>query len=320
MSHIYTSADQLIGNTPLLELTHIEQAFQLKARILAKLEYFNPAGSVKDRIAKSMIDEAERTGQLKPGSVIIEPTSGNTGIGLASAAAARGYRLILVMPETMSVERRQLMKAYGAELVLTEGEKGMKGAIAKAEELAAEIPDSFLPGQFTNPSNPKAHREGTGPEIYADTDGKVDIFVAGIGTGGTITGVGEYLKAQDPAIRVIAVEPASSPVLSAGFAGAHKIQGIGAGFVPDVLNSDIYDEIIPVEDEDAFTTGRLIGQQEGILVGISSGAAVWAAIQAAQRQENVGKTIVVLLPDTGDRYLSTPLFADSCHNSGSPSP
>lgn len=320
MERIYQSADQLIGNTPLLELTHIEQAFQLKARILAKLEYFNPAGSVKDRIAKAMIDDAELSGRLKPGSVIIEPTSGNTGIGLASVAAARGYRIILVMPETMSVERRQLMKAYGAELVLTEGAKGMKGAIAKAEELAAEIPDSFLPGQFTNPSNPKAHREGTGPEIYADTDGKVDIFVAGIGTGGTITGVGEYLKAQDPAIRVIAVEPASSPVLSAGFAGAHKIQGIGAGFVPDVLNSDIYDEIIPVEDEDAFTTGRLIGQQEGILVGISSGAAVWAAIQAAQRQENVGKTIVVLLPDTGDRYLSTPLFADSCHNSGSPSP
>ena len=320
MERIYQSADQLIGNTPLLELTHIEQTFQLKARILAKLEYFNPAGSVKDRIAKAMIDDAEFSGRLKPGSVIIEPTSGNTGIGLASVAAARGYRIILVMPETMSVERRQLMKAYGAELVLTEGAKGMKGAIAKAEELAAEIPDSFLPGQFTNPSNPKAHREGTGPEIYADTDGKVDIFVAGIGTGGTITGVGEYLKAQDPAIRVIAVEPASSPVLSAGFAGAHKIQGIGAGFVPDVLNSDIYDEIIPVEDEDAFTTGRLIGQQEGILVGISSGAAVWAAIQAAQRQENVGKTIVVLLPDTGDRYLSTPLFADSCHNSGSPSP
>ena len=320
MKRIYQSADQLIGNTPLLELTHIEQTFQLKARILAKLEYFNPAGSVKDRIAKAMIDDAELSGRLKPGSVIIEPTSGNTGIGLASVAAARGYRIILVMPETMSVERRQLMKAYGAELVLTEGAKGMKGAIAKAEELAAEIPDSFLPGQFTNPSNPKAHREGTGPEIYADTDGKVDIFVVGIGTGGTITGVGEYLKAQDPAIRVIAVEPASSPVLSAGFAGAHKIQGIGAGFVPDVLNSDIYDEIIPVEDEDAFTTGRLIGQQEGILVGISSGAAVWAAIQAAQRQENVGKTIVVLLPDTGDRYLSTPLFADSCHNSGSPSP
>ena len=320
MKRIYQSADQLIGNTPLLELTHIEQTFQLKARILAKLEYFNPAGSVKDRIAKAMIDDAELSGRLKPGSVIIEPTSGNTGIGLASVAAARGYRIILVMPETMSVERRQLMKAYGAELVLTEGAKGMKGAIAKAEELAAEIPDSFLPGQFTNPSTPKAHREGTGPEIYADTDGKVDIFVVGIGTGGTITGVGEYLKAQDPAIRVIAVEPASSPVLSAGFAGAHKIQGIGAGFVPDVLNSDIYDEIIPVEDEDAFTTGRLIGQQEGILVGISSGAAVWAAIQAAQRQENVGKTIVVLLPDTGDRYLSTPLFADSCHNSGSPSP
>lgn len=310
MSHIYTSADQLIGNTPLLELTHIEQAFQLKARILAKLEYFNPAGSVKDRIAKSMIDEAERTGQLKPGSVIIEPTSGNTGIGLASAAAARGYRLILVMPETMSVERRQLMKAYGAELVLTEGEKGMKGAIAKAEELASEIPNSFLPGQFINPSNPKAHRETTGPEIYQDTDGAVDIFVAGVGTGGTITGVGEYLKSKKPDVQIVAVEPASSAVLSTGVAGAHKIQGIGAGFVPDVLNQTIYDEIIPVEDQKAFETGRLMARQEGVLVGISSGAALWAAMEVAKRRENEGKTIVVLLPDTGDRYLSTPLFAD----------
>lgn len=310
MSHIYTSADQLIGNTPLLELTHIEQAFQLKARILAKLEYFNPAGSVKDRIAKSMIDEAERTGQLKPGSVIIEPTSGNTGIGLASAAAARGYRLILVMPETMSVERRQLMKAYGAELVLTEGEKGMKGAIAKAEELASEIPNSFLPGQFINPSNPKAHRETTGPEIYRDTDGAVDIFVAGVGTGGTITGVGEYLKSKKPDVQIVAVEPASSAVLSTGVAGAHKIQGIGAGFVPDVLNQTIYDEIIPVEDQKAFETGRLMARQEGVLVGISSGAALWAAMEVAKRRENEGKTIVVLLPDTGDRYLSTPLFAD----------
>ena len=310
MSHIYTSADQLIGNTPLLELTHIEQAFQLKARILAKLEYFNPAGSVKDRIAKSMIDEAERTGQLKPGSVIIEPTSGNTGIGLASAAAARGYRLILVMPETMSVERRQLMKAYGAELVLTEGEKGMKGAIAKAEELASEIPNSFLPGQFINPSNPKAHRETTGPEIYRDTDGAVDIFVAGVGTGGTITGVGEYLKSRKPDVQIVAVEPASSAVLSTGVAGAHKIQGIGAGFVPDVLNQTIYDEIIPVEDQKAFETGRLMARQEGVLVGISSGAALWAAMEVAKRRENEGKTIVVLLPDTGDRYLSTPLFAD----------
>ena len=306
MSHIYTSADQLIGNTPLLELTHIEQAFQLKARILAKLEYFNPAGSVKDRIAKSMIDEAERTGQLKPGSVIIEPTSGNTGIGLASAAAARGYRLILVMPETMSVERRQLMKAYGAELVLTEGEKGMKGAIAKAEELASEIPNSFLPGQFINPSNPKAHRETTGPEIYQDTDGAVDIFVAGVGTGGTITGVGEYLKSKKPDVQIVAVEPASSAVLSTGVAGAHKIQGIGAGFVPDVLNQTIYDEIIPVEDQKAFETGRLMARQEGVLVGISSGAALWAAMEVAKRRENEGKTIVVLLPDTGDRYLSTP--------------
>lgn len=310
MSHIYTSADQLIGNTPLLELTHIEQAFQLKARILAKLEYLNPAGSVKDRIAKAMIDDAERAGRLKPGSVIIEPTSGNTGIGLASVATARGYRLILVMPETMSVERRQLMKAYGAELVLTEGAKGMKGAIAKAEELAAEIPDSFLPGQFVNPSNPKAHRENTGPEIFRDTDGAVDIFIAGVGTGGTITGVGEYLKAHKPSVRIIAVEPAASAVLSTGIAGAHKIQGIGAGFIPDVLNTKIYDEIIPVEDKYAFATGKLIGRQEGILVGISSGAAVWAAIEVAKRPENEGKTIVALLPDTGDRYLSTPLFAD----------
>ena len=310
MSHIYTSADQLIGNTPLLELTHIEKAFQLKARILAKLEYLNPAGSVKDRIAKAMIDDAERAGRLKPGSVIIEPTSGNTGIGLASVATARGYRLILVMPETMSVERRQLMKAYGAELVLTEGEKGMKGAIAKAEELAAEIPDSFLPGQFVNPSNPKAHRENTGPEIFRDTDGAVDIFIAGVGTGGTITGTGEYLKAHKPSVRIIAVEPAASAVLSTGIAGAHKIQGIGAGFIPDVLNTKIYDEIIPVEDKYAFATGKLIGRQEGILVGISSGAAVWAAIEVAKRPENEGKTIVALLPDTGDRYLSTPLFAD----------
>lgn len=310
MSHIYTSADQLIGNTPLLELTHIEQAFQLKARILAKLEYLNPAGSVKDRIAKAMIDDAERAGRLKPGSVIIEPTSGNTGIGLASVATARGYRLILVMPETMSVERRQLMKAYGAELVLTEGAKGMKGAIAKAEELAAEIPDSFLPGQFVNPSNPKAHRENTGPEIFRDTDGAVDIFIAGVGTGGTITGTGEYLKAHKPSVRIIAVEPAASAVLSTGVAGAHKIQGIGAGFIPDVLNTKIYDEIIPVEDKYAFATGKLIGRQEGILVGISSGAAVWAAIEVAKRPENEGKTIVALLPDTGDRYLSTPLFAD----------
>lgn len=310
MSRIYTSADQLIGNTPLLELTHIEEAFGLKARILAKLEYLNPAGSVKDRIAKAMIDEAERSGRLKPGSVIIEPTSGNTGIGLASVAAAKGYRIILVMPETMSVERRQLMKAYGAELVLTEGAKGMKGAIAKAEELAAEIPNSFLPGQFVNPANPQAHRESTGPEIFRDTDGQVDIFVAGVGTGGTITGVGEYLKAQKPEVLIVAVEPAASPVLSAGTAGAHKIQGIGAGFVPDVLNTKIYDEIIPVENEHAFAAGNLIGKQEGILVGISSGAAVWAAIEVAKRKENEGKTIVVLLPDTGDRYLSTPLFAE----------
>lgn len=310
MSRIYTSADQLIGNTPLLELTHIEEAFGLKARILAKLEYLNPAGSVKDRIAKAMIDDAERSGRLKPGSVIIEPTSGNTGIGLASVAAAKGYRVILVMPETMSVERRQLMKAYGAELVLTEGAKGMKGAIAKAEELAAEIPNSFLPGQFVNPANPQAHRESTGPEIFRDTDGQVDIFVAGVGTGGTITGVGEYLKAQKPEVRIVAVEPAASPVLSTGTAGAHKIQGIGAGFVPNVLNTKIYDEIIPVENENAFAAGNLIGKQEGILVGISSGAAVWAAIEVAKRKENEGKTIVVLLPDTGDRYLSTPLFAE----------
>jgi cysteine synthase A len=310
MSRIYTSADQLIGNTPLLELTHIEEAFGLKARILAKLEYLNPAGSVKDRIAKAMIDDAERSGRLKPGSVIIEPTSGNTGIGLASVAAAKGYRVILVMPETMSVERRQLMKAYGAELVLTEGAKGMKGAIAKAEELAAEIPNSFLPGQFVNPANPQAHRESTGPEIFRDTDGQVDIFVAGVGTGGTITGVGEYLKAQKPEVRIVAVEPAASPVLSTGTAGAHKIQGIGAGFVPDVLNTKIYDEIIPVENGNAFAAGNLIGKQEGILVGISSGAAVWAAIEVAKRKENEGKTIVVLLPDTGDRYLSTPLFAE----------
>lgn len=310
MSRIYTSADQLIGNTPLLELTHIEEAFGLKARILAKLEYLNPAGSVKDRIAKAMIDEAERSGRLKPGSVIIEPTSGNTGIGLASVAAAKGYRVILVMPETMSVERRQLMKAYGAELVLTEGTKGMKGAIAKADELAAEIPNSFLPGQFVNPANPQAHRESTGPEIFRDTDGQVDIFVAGVGTGGTITGVGEYLKAQKPEVLIVAVEPAASPVLSAGTAGAHKIQGIGAGFVPDVLNTKIYDEIILVENENAFAAGNLISKQEGILVGISSGAAVWAAIEVAKRKENEGKTIVVLLPDTGDRYLSTPLFAE----------
>ncbi|MBP3452555.1 MAG: cysteine synthase A [Clostridia bacterium] len=310
MSHIYTSADQLIGNTPLLELTHIEKEFGLKARILAKLEYFNPAGSVKDRIAKAMIDEAEASGKLVPGSVIIEPTSGNTGIGLAAVAAARGYHIIIVMPETMSVERRQLMKAYGAELVLTEGAKGMKGAIAKAQELAAEIPGSFIPGQFVNPANPQAHRSTTGPEIWADTDGAVDIFVAGVGTGGTVTGVGEYLKGQNPAVKVVAVEPASSAVLSTGVAGAHKIQGIGAGFVPDVLNTAVYDEIIPVTNEDAFATGKLIGRKEGVLVGISSGAATWAAIELAKREENAGKTIVVLLPDTGDRYLSTPLFAD----------
>ncbi|MGN0803524.1 MAG: cysteine synthase A [Candidatus Faecivicinus sp.] len=309
MSHVYTSADQLIGKTPLLELTHLEKKLGLNARILAKLEYFNPAGSVKDRIARTMIDDAEAAGQLKPGSVIIEPTSGNTGIGLAAVAAARGYRIIIVMPETMSVERRQLMKAYGAELVLTEGSKGMKGAIAKASELAAEIPNSFIPGQFVNPSNPKAHRETTGPEIYEDTDGEVDIFVAGVGTGGTITGVGEYLKARKPSVQVVAVEPASSPVLSTGTAGAHKIQGIGAGFVPDVLNTKVYDEIITVTNEDAFETGRQIGRSEGVLVGISSGAAVWAAIEMAKRPENAGKTIVALLPDTGDRYLSTPLFA-----------
>ncbi|MBQ8164653.1 MAG: cysteine synthase A [Clostridia bacterium] len=310
MSNIYTSADQLIGKTPLLELTHIEKKYNLKARILAKLEYFNPAGSVKDRIAKAMIDDAEASGKLKPGSVIIEPTSGNTGIGLASVAAARGYRIILVMPETMSVERRQLMKAYGAELVLTEGSKGMKGAIAKAGELAAEIPDSFIPGQFINPANPKAHRESTGPEIYEDTDGNVDFFVAGVGTGGTVTGVGEYLKSKNPSVKVVAVEPASSAVLSTGVAGAHKIQGIGAGFVPEVLNTGIYDEIITVENEDAFATGKLIGQNEGVLVGISSGAAAWAAVELAKRPENEGKTIVVLLPDTGDRYLSTPLFSE----------
>ena len=309
MSTIYTSADQLIGKTPLLELTHLEQDLNLKAKVLAKLEYLNPAGSVKDRIAKSMIDDAEASGKLFPGAVIIEPTSGNTGIGLAAVAAARGYRVIIVMPETMSVERRQLMKAYGAELVLTEGPKGMKGAIAKANELAAEIPNSFIPGQFENPANPKVHRETTGPEIYHDTDGTVDIFVAGVGTGGTVTGVGEYLKSQNPAIKIVAVEPTDSPVLSTGVAGVHKIQGIGAGFVPDVLNTNIYDEIIPVTNEDAFATGRLIGQREGILTGISSGAAVWAAIELAKRPENQGKTIVVLLPDTGDRYLSTPLFA-----------
>ena len=310
MANIYTSADQLIGKTPLLELTHIEKALGLKAKVLAKLEYFNPAGSVKDRVAKAMIDDAEGKGLLKPGSVIIEPTSGNTGIGLAAVAAARGYRIIIVMPDTMSVERRQLMKAYGAELVLSEGAKGMKGAIAKADELAAEIPDSFIPGQFVNPANPKAHFETTGPEIYADTDGKVDIFVAGVGTGGTITGVGEYLKSRKPEIKVVAVEPATSPVLSKGTAGAHKIQGIGAGFVPKVLDTGVYDEIIPVANEDAFAVGKQIGKAEGVLVGISSGAAAWAAIELAKRPENEGKTIVVLLPDTGDRYLSTPLFAD----------
>ena len=310
MSKIYTSADQLIGKTPLLELTHIEKEQQLEARILAKLEYFNPAGSVKDRIAKKMIDDAEAKGLLKEGSVIIEPTSGNTGIGLASVAAARGYRIIIVMPETMSVERRQLMKAYGAELVLTEGAKGMKGAIAKADELAKEIPNSFVPGQFVNPSNPKAHIETTGPEIYEDTDGKVDYFVAGVGTGGTVTGVGQYLKRKVPSVKVVAVEPASSPVLSQGVAGAHKIQGIGAGFVPDVLDTKVYDEIIPVSNEDAFADGRLVGRKEGVLVGISSGAALHAAVELAKRPENEGKTIVVLFPDTGDRYLSTPLFAD----------
>ena len=310
MSKIYTSADQLIGKTPLLELVHIEKDKGLDARILGKLEYFNPAGSVKDRIAKAMIDDAEKKGLLKPGAVIIEPTSGNTGIGLASVAAARGYRIIIVMPETMSVERRQLMKAYGAELVLTEGAKGMKGAIAKADELAKEIPNSFIPGQFINPANPAIHKATTGPEIWDDTDGKVDILVAGVGTGGTITGVGEYLKSKNPNVKVVAVEPATSPVLSKGVAGSHKIQGIGAGFVAAVLDTKVYDEIIPVENEDAFATGKLIGKKEGVLVGISSGAAVWAAIQLAKRPENKGKTIVVILPDTGDRYLSTPLFAD----------
>lgn len=309
MSNIYTSAEQLIGRTPLLELSHIEKEYKLKAKIIAKLEYLNPAGSVKDRIAKAMIDEAENSGELRTGSVIIEPTSGNTGIGLAAVAAARGYRIVIVMPETMSVERRQLMKAYGAELVLTDGSKGMKGAIEKAEELAKEIPDSFLVGQFVNPANPKIHRETTGPEIYQDTDGKVDIFVAGVGTGGTVTGVGEYLKSQNPDIQVIAVEPASSPVLSEGKAGAHKIQGIGAGFVPDVLNTNIYDRVITVDEEDAFRVGRMIGQKEGVLVGISSGAAAHAAIELAKLPENEGKNIVVLLPDTGDRYLSTPLFS-----------
>lgn len=309
MSNIYTSAEQLIGRTPLLELSHIEKEYKLKAKIIAKLEYLNPAGSVKDRIAKAMIDEAENSGKLRTGSVIIEPTSGNTGIGLAAVAAARGYRIVIVMPETMSVERRQLMKAYGAELVLTDGSKGMKGAIEKAEELAKEIPDSFLAGQFVNPANPKIHRETTGPEIYQDTDGKVDIFVAGVGTGGTVTGVGEYLKSQNPDIQVIAVEPASSPVLSEGKAGAHKIQGIGAGFVPDVLNTNIYDRVITVDEEDAFRVGRMIGQKEGVLVGISSGAAAHAAIELAKLPENEGKNIVVLLPDTGDRYLSTPLFS-----------
>ena len=310
MSNIYTSADQLIGKTPLLELTHIEKAHDLKAKIVAKLEYFNPAGSVKDRIAKAMIDDAEAKGLLKAGSVIIEPTSGNTGIGLASVAAARGYRIIIVMPETMSVERRQLMKAYGAELVLTEGAKGMKGAIAKADELAKEIPNSFVAGQFVNPANPKAHYESTGPEIWADTDGKVDFFVAGVGTGGTITGTGKFLKEKNPAVKVVAVEPKTSAVLSTGIAGSHKIQGIGAGFVPDVLDTKIYDEIIPVDNDDAFAVGKEMGHREGVLVGISSGAALWAAIELAKRPENAGKTIVVLLPDTGDRYLSTPLFAD----------
>ena len=310
MSKIYTSADRLIGSTPLLELTHIEKKLGLKAKVLAKLEYFNPAGSVKDRIAKAMIDDAEAKGLLNADSVIIEPTSGNTGIGLASVAAARGYRIIIVMPETMSVERRQLMKAYGAELVLTEGTKGMKGAIAKADELAKEIPNSFIPGQFVNAANPKAHFETTGPEIFADTDGEVDIFVAGVGTGGTVTGVGQFLKSKKPEVKVVAVEPKSSAVLSTGVAGSHKIQGIGAGFVPDVLDTKVYDEIIPVENDDAFATGKEIGKSEGVLVGISSGAAVWAAIELAKRPENEGKTIVVLLPDTGDRYLSTPLFAD----------
>lgn len=310
MSNIYTSADQLIGRTPLLELTNIEKEYDLKAKVVAKLEYFNPAGSVKDRVGKAMIDDAEKSGKLKPGSVIIEPTSGNTGIGLASVAAARGYRIIIVMPDTMSVERRQLMKAYGAELVLSEGANGMKGAIAKAEELAAQIPDSFIPGQFVNPANPKAHRETTGPEIYEDTDGKVDIFVAGVGTGGTITGVGEYLKSKNPDVKIVAVEPESSAVLSTGVPGPHKIQGIGAGFVPDILNTDIYDEIVKVSNDDAFATGKLLGKKEGFLVGISSGAATYAAIELAKRPENEGKTIVVLLPDNGDRYLSTPLFAE----------
>ena len=310
MRKIFTSADQLIGKTPLLELVHLEKELGLQAKILAKLEYFNPAGSVKDRIAKAMIDDAESKGLLKPGSVIIEPTSGNTGIGLASVAAARGYRIIIVMPETMSVERRQLMKAYGAELVLTEGAKGMKGAIAKADELAKEIPGSFIPGQFVNPANPAVHRATTGPEIWEDTDGQVDFFVAGVGTGGTVTGVGEYLKSQNPDVKVVAVEPATSPVLSKGTPGSHKIQGIGAGFVPAVLNTGVYDEIITVENEDAFATGKKIGKSEGVLVGISSGAAVWAAIELAKRPENKGKTIVALLPDTGDRYLSTPLFTD----------
>ena len=310
MANIYTSADQLVGKTPLLELTHIENEYNLQAKIYAKLEYFNPAGSVKDRIAKAMIEDAEQRGELKKGSVIIEPTSGNTGIGLAAIAAAKGYRIIIVMPETMSVERRQLMKAYGAELVLTEGAKGMKGAIAKAAELAEQTPNSFIPGQFVNPANPKIHRETTGPEIYEDTDGQVDIFVAGVGTGGTVTGVGEYLKSKKPSVKVVAVEPSASAVLSTGVAGAHKIQGIGAGFVPEVLNTKIYDEIIAVTNEDAFAIGKLIGKKEGVLVGISSGAATWAAIELAKRPENEGKNIVVLLPDTGDRYLSTPLFAD----------
>ena len=310
MTKIYTSADQLIGKTPLLELTHLEKQLGLEAKLVAKLEYFNPAGSVKDRIAKAIIEDAEATGRLKEGSVIIEPTSGNTGIGLASVAAAKGYRLIITMPETMSVERRQLIKAYGAELVLTEGAKGMKGAIAKAEELAEQIPNSIIAGQFINPANPKAHRETTGPEIWEDTDGEVDIFVAGVGTGGTVTGVGEYLKSQKASVKVVAVEPADSPVLSKGTAGAHKIQGIGAGFVPDVLNTSVYDEIIPVTNDDAFATGKLLGKNEGVLVGISSGAALWAAIELAKRPENKGKTIVALLPDTGDRYLSTPLFAE----------
>ena len=310
MAKIYTSADQLVGHTPLLEISNIEKELGLNAKVLVKLEYFNPAGSVKDRIAKAMLDDAEKSGKLKKGSTIIEPTSGNTGIGLCSVAAARGYKVIIVMPETMSVERRQIMKAYGAELVLTEGAKGMKGAIAKADELAASIPDSFIPGQFVNPANPKAHYESTGPEIWEDTDGKVDIFVAGVGTGGTITGTGKYLKSKNPDVKVVAVEPASSPVLSKGTAGAHKIQGIGAGFVPDVLDTKIYDEIIPVENDDAFAIGKLVGKKEGVLVGISSGAALWAAIELAKKPENKGKTIVALLPDTGDRYLSTPLFAD----------